>query len=51
MCAIIASGPVWTWINYDEEEDTVRLRQRIAFSGFWFITIGALHLRNSITCL
>jgi hypothetical protein len=47
MTATIVSEPVWVWINNDEEEDTVRFRQRLSFTLFWFISIGLIHVRNS----
>ena len=47
MAAIVWSDPVWVWINNDEEEDTVRFRQRLSFCVFWFIVVGLIHVRNS----
>jgi hypothetical protein len=47
MIAAVVSDPVWVWINNDEEEDTVRFRQRLCFTVFWFISIGLIHIRNS----
>ena len=47
MVSIIMSNPVWVWINNDEEEDTVRFRQRLSFTVFWSIMIGLVHVRNT----
>ena len=47
MIAVIKSDVVWTWIHGDEEEDTVRFRQRLAFVLFFSVTAGLVHLRNS----
>lgn len=47
MIAVIKSDVVWTWIHGDEEEDTVRFRQRLAFVVFFSVTAGLVHLRNS----
>lgn len=45
MVAVIGSSPVWSWINDDEEEDTVRFRQRLVFVVFWFVAVGLLHFK------
>ena len=47
MSSIVLAEPVWVWINDDQEEDTVRFRQRLVFVGFWFVSIGLIHIRNS----
>ena len=48
MGGVIWSDPVWVWINGDEEEDTVRFRQRLVFAIFWLVTLGLIQLKNSI---
>ncbi len=47
MIAIIYSAPVWAWINDDEEEDTVRFRQRLTFVIVASTLTALLHIRNS----
>lgn len=48
MVAFLLSEPVWMWINGDEEEDTVRFRQRLTFVLFWFVVLGMFQLKNSV---
>jgi hypothetical protein len=45
--AVIQSETVWTWIHGDEEEDTVRFRQRLTFVLFFSLVFGLLQLRYS----
>ena len=49
MTALILSDPVWVWINNDEEEDTVRFRQRLSYTVFWIVVVGLVHVRNTFT--
>lgn len=48
MCGVFLSEPMWVWINGDEEEDTVRFRQRLTFTVFWFVVLGLIQLKNSV---
>ena len=44
---ILFSVPVWAWINYDEEEDTVRFRQRLTFTIICVSLFGLVQLKKS----
>jgi len=46
--AIMLSGPYWEWMNDDEEEDTVRFRQRLTFVVIVGTFFGLIHVKNSL---
>lgn len=46
MSTLIFTNPVWFWINNDEEEDTVRFRQRLMWAVFWFVSFGVFRVSH-----
>lgn len=48
LLAIYNSDVVWTWVNIDEEEDTVRFRQRLAFAIFWLLSLGMVQVKRIV---
>ena len=45
--ALIWNEPVWTWVNGDEEEDTVRFRQRLVFVVCLMLFVGLFQVKNT----
>ena len=50
MIGMLWNESVWVWINGDEEEDTVRFRQRLCFVIFWLACVGLFQIRQSVMC-
>jgi hypothetical protein len=46
MISAVYHDWVWEWMNGDEEEDTVRFRQRLVFVLFWSVVMGLVQLRS-----
>lgn len=46
LLGVYNSDVVWRWVNIDEEEDTVRFRQRVAFVSFWSILLGLIQIKR-----
>lgn len=46
--AVMLSPPFWEWMNDDEEEDTVRFRQRLTFVMITGTLFGLIQLKNTI---
>ena len=46
LIAVYNSDIVWTWVNGDEEEDTVRFRQRLVFVAFNCVVLGLVQTKR-----
>lgn len=46
LLGVYNSDVVWRWVNIDEEEDTVRFRQRLAFVLFCSIVLGLVQIKR-----